>query len=343
MSKRPQLLFGLFVFSCLWCHVCLAQDHYFATLHNIKPRPLAMGGAFTSVEDDLEAIAYNPATFSLYKDKKDHRITLYFNPIASWVALKKYSNNFQQKIDKINLLEASALLFKAIVFTGKFVNTGIIFGEESLKNIYNYHSSTWFNFNDLWDNCSNTFFASFKLAERLSIGVSGSLYHERNSNNILKQGIGFSYGIMLKPSSRLCVGLAYMDFAKNMSDYRMLIERMDDETMNIGVSYYPTSSTIFSLDIRNLTEENKENVRELHVGFEQSIYEIGAIRLGFFRERFVPCNNYSIGIGILDSNLIFKNKNRLNHHDFTINYSFIYQENLQKFNRWHFFSLLFRI
>ena len=67
---------------------------------------------------------------------------------------------------------------KAIIFSGKFIHTGIILGEESLKNVYYYHSSKWFDFSEQWNNSANTFFTCFKLAERVSIGFSGTLYQK---------------------------------------------------------------------------------------------------------------------------------------------------------------------
>ena len=48
-----------------------------------------MGGAFTAVDDDLAALLYNPASFSLYKDHRANvgRVTLFLNPLAPVVAL----------------------------------------------------------------------------------------------------------------------------------------------------------------------------------------------------------------------------------------------------------------
>ena len=128
-----------------------------------------------------------------------------------------------------------------------------------------------------------------------------------------------------------------------MADFLLPFERLADETMNVGISYNPLPGTILSIDVRNLTEEKKENSREFHFGFEQNIFSLAAIRGGYFKERFNNSNYYSFGIGLIDSNLLFKKFNRFFHHDFIINYAFIYQEKKYEFSRCHFFSLLFRI
>ena len=79
-----------------------------------------MGGAFTSVEDDLEAVFYNPGSFNLYETEKSHRFTVFVNPISLFVASRHYSDDFSEKIENTNLLIASALLSKSVVFTAKF-------------------------------------------------------------------------------------------------------------------------------------------------------------------------------------------------------------------------------
>lgn len=322
--------------------ICFAQDNHFVTLGNVKSRPIALGGAFTSVQDDIEAVLYNPGTFTLYEMKKDFRITFYLNPISTFAAFREYSRSFQQPINKLNSKNASALLVKAIIISSRFFHTGFIFGEECLHKIDGQQNLQFFKVDDFWNNSSNTFFMCLELAKRVSIGISGTLYHERMEDE-LRNGFGYSYGIMLKPSTKINVGLSYIDFPENIPDFRKPLERLEDETMNIGISYRPISSIICSIDIRNLTEENKENVRELHVGLEQTIFRLAALRFGFFKERFSTNNNYSIGIGILNSNLFHKQTNQLDHHDFSINYSLVYREKLHSFDRWHFFSFLLRI
>jgi len=322
--------------------ISLAQENHFATLFNLKSRPLAMGGAFTSVEDDLESIGFNPGTFSLYKNPKDFRITFFFNSAAPFVAYKYKSNDQDNFNKKLDAWEAAAFLVKAFVVTGKFINVGFIFGEESTDNIHHHYTQKWLNYNDIWDNSTSTFFISLKLAERLSLGVSGILYHTRE-DDVLKQGIGYSYGILLKPNNKLNVGLSYMDFPDNTSEAHSYLMRHGDETMNIGLSLKPISSMIFSVDVRNLTEENKNNVREFHIGFEQSLFKIAAIRLGYYRERFTSYKNYSFGVGLIDTNLFFRDRNQFDHNDFLFNYGFVYKEGIVNFERWHFFSFIFRI
>ncbi|MBD3289820.1 hypothetical protein GF337_13520 [candidate division KSB1 bacterium] len=343
MNKHPVFFFPLmFILFCLNIQSITAQTHYFGTLSNVKQRPLAMGGAFTSVEDDLEAVLYNPGSFNLYENEKQHRLTIFINPMSLLIASRHYSENFTEKIENTNVLNASALLFKSVIFTAKFFNAGIILGEESLNNIRQNERSSFFSFNDLWNNCSHTIFSNIQLAPKVSMGLSGTVYYDKTGSTRISK-YGFSYGILMKPNPHINVGLSYIDFPKELPNYRTNLERMFDETMNIGISYRPFPGTTLSVDVRNLTEENKNNVRELHVGFEQSFFGIISLQGGYFQENYTKNNSYSCGIGLFDSRLIHKRQNEFGHHNYSLQYSFVYQEEEKGFNRWHFFSLLFHL
>ncbi len=342
MNNYPVFFFLTIILFWFNIHASNAQTHYFGTLSNVKQRPLAMGGAFTSVEDDLEAVFYNPGAFNLYETEKQYRLTVFLNPISSLVSSRHYSNNFTEKIENANLLNASALLIKSAIFTAKFLTVGIIFGEESLNNVLARQQVEFFNFNDLWNNSSHTVFSHIELASKVSMGFSGTFYYKETENG-LERGFGFGYGILMKPNPHINVGLSYIDFPKELPNYRTPVERMFDETMNIGISYRPFSGATFSLDVRNLTEENKENVREVHFGFEQTFWGIAAIQGGYFQENYTKHNNYSFGVGLIDSKLFHKKQNEFGHHNYSLQYSFVYQEKEHSFNRWHFFSLLFHL
>lgn len=320
-----------------------SQQNYFFTLSTIKARPIAMGGAYTSIEDDIVSASYNPATLSLYKFDKDYRFTVYLNPIApATIYYERLQNDPQNQQPKEDVFKTAALLMKSLVFTGRFIDVALIFNEQILDNNYLFDQKKFFQDCDLWDNSYHTFVTRIKLADRVSIGASGSFYIKRIDQEV-KRGWGFSYGILMKPSTRLNVGLAFVDYPDDMPEIRLPLERLVDQTMNIGVSYQPTATTTLSFDLRNLTEDSRKGVREAHLGFEQNLFSILAIRGGYFKERFADTHTFSAGIGLIDSNLLFANDNLFNHAQFILNYSFIYQKNKQQIFNWHVLSLLIRI
>lgn len=320
-----------------------AQTNYFLTLSSIKARPLAMGGAYTSVEDDIVSAFYNPAAMSLYQAKKDYRFTLFFNPIAAstllWEPIDRNDNGPERGNQ---LLKSIGLLFKGFVFTGKSVDISFIFNEQLIDANTVFQQKQFFEDCNIWSNSYHTLATRFKLADKVSIGASGSYYTKEVENETL-QGFGFSYGILLKPAPYLNVGLAFIDFPQKMPEVRVPLERIADQTMNIGVSYRPTGSTIISLDIRNLTEEQRKSVREAHFGIEQNVFSVLAIRGGYFREKFSTNRTYSAGLALFDSNLIFSKESRFDHPQFIVNYSFVHQKKAAGLFNWHVLSLVIRI
>jgi hypothetical protein len=113
--------------------------------------------------------------------------------------------------------------------------------------------------------------------------------------------------------------------------------------MNIGVSYQPFRRTTLSFDLRNLTEDQRKSVREVHVGVEQTIFSILAIRGGYYQERFTANPTFSGGIALFDSNLLFSADNQFDHPQFVLNYSLVYQKVDHRIFRWHALSVLIRI
>lgn len=335
---------NLILIIILGCNgIGLSQQNYFFTLSTIKARPIAIGGAYTSIEDDMVSAGYNPATLSLYQFDKNYRLTLYLSPIAPTTLYYEHFQSTQQdKQHKKNLFKTAALLMKGLILTGKFIDIALIFNEQIFDNKNLLNQKKFFQDCDLWQNSYHTLVTRFKLADRVSIGASSSLYI-RSIYDDVQHGVGFSYGILMKPSTKMNVGVAFIDYPNNMPEVRLPLERLVDQTMNIGISYRPTTSTTFSLDLRNLTEDDRKNVREVHLGLEQKILSILAIRGGYFKERFADTQTFSGGIGLFDSNLLFADDNHLNHAQFILNYSFVYQKNKTNVINWHVLSLLIRI
>ncbi len=323
--------------------VGFSQQDYFFTLSTTKARSLAMGGAYTSIEDDIVSATYNPATLSLYRFDKDFKLTFYLNPIApATIYYERFYNDQSEQRQKENIFGTALLLMKSLVFTGRFIDIALILNEQIIDDNYLSLQKKFFQNCKLWENSYHTLATRIKLADRVSLGVSSSFY-VKSINEEARQGWGFSYGILLKPSPRMNVGLAFVDYPNNASEIRMPLERLADQTMNIGISYKPTATTTLSLDLRNLTEDDRKGVREAHLGFEQNLFSILAIRGGYFKERFVDTHTLSAGIGLIDSNLLFADDNHFTHPQFMLNYSFLYQKSEEDYLNWHVLSLLIRI
>ena len=79
--KKFTIIFLIF-FSSVY-----AQQDLYLTLNTNKARPVAMGSAYTSIEDNIVSATYNPASLNLYQKEKKFRITFFFNPVTPAVLL----------------------------------------------------------------------------------------------------------------------------------------------------------------------------------------------------------------------------------------------------------------
>jgi len=322
----------------------LAQQDLFLTLNNNKARPVAMGGAFSAIEDNIVSATYNPASLNLYQREKNFRVTFFFNPITPTILFSERKET--QKLmdyESINrhYLKNAATIIKGIVITAKFLDLGFIFNEQLINRDELITQKVFFKNCDLFSNCYHTMIARIKLADRVSIGASANIYFKKNAKET-ERFYGFNYGILVKPSPKLNVGITYHYFPKTFSDVRLPLERLADQTINAGISYFPFKNSTLSVDLRNLTEEKGKSAFEAHFGFEQRLFSLIALRAGFFQER--PSNHQiiSAGIGLVDSNLLFSKENQFSTPNFMLNYAFAQQRETDQVFNWHLISLVLR-
>ncbi len=326
--------------------ICIfSQDNQFITLSHAKSRPLAMGGAFTAVEGDLAAINFNPAAFSLYQANKSKRITFFLNPVGPVIGAIENKALFHGSGSKIDdYLFSLGLLLKSVSLSLGSIDFSFLLSEAGLNLPNTFVDEKVFRVSGFRQNHSHTFAARLKLADRVSFGGSASVLFGSEEADPFerKTGFGFSYGILLKPEKGLNIGVSFFNMADSLKEFRLQSERIVEESVNLGVSYQPFSTTLFSLDVRNLGEEGKEAVREFHFGLEQVILSHLAIRGGYFFKGDGD-NVFSGGIGLFDWNTMFDSENVFSHPNFVFNYAFVYEETGILNDRRHFLSILLRL
>jgi len=77
----------LFLFLYTAAEDICAQQKYIISLNSLSARPMALGGAFFAVEDDIASVSYNPSTVSLYNIKRSGKLTVFINPVMPFAAL----------------------------------------------------------------------------------------------------------------------------------------------------------------------------------------------------------------------------------------------------------------
>ncbi len=274
---------------CGWMGICFANPMRLVTLSSIKARPLAMGGAYVSIENGLFALDFNPAAFSRSAIERAVHFSMYFNPLSPVIIAKNW-NSVSGWDDRLGFM------IYGIAFSYNRLNVGILYAEESLSDENRLINRSFFDGTGYSVQRNSSMGFSISLSPRLSLGAVGELYH-REKDGERQIRLGYRYGIVIKPRNSLSVGLCFCNFPNDYGEDRIVIERLADETLNIGVSYRPWKSFTVALDIRNVSDEGKEVVREPHMGFELNPFPFVSLRGGYYREWEGDEETFSVGIG----------------------------------------------
>jgi hypothetical protein len=322
-----------------------AQNDLLYTVSTAKARPVAMGGAFTAVADDIAAIDYNPAAFFLYQEKPVNRFTFFVNPPGIAAGTLQFNDIFQGDGAAIDdFLLAAGLVMKSVCVTFGSLDVGLLLGEQALTVPDTFRTDKITRTAGLRQNHSHSLAASLKLAKRVSLGATVSYLVQSTNSDAFDtvKGFAIDYGIMLQPESNLRIGVFYTSLPDTVFRYRWNIESLVDESVNVGASYTLFGNTLVALDLRNLGEEGNFAVREFHAGFEQVLLSHVALRAGFFRNDDGN-NTYSFGIGLFDGNSLHRTEKRFDHRNILLNYAFVYESAPKVSTRTHLLTFVLRI
>ena len=319
------------------------KSEQFITLSTVRARPQAMGGAYTAILDGISSAIYNPAGLRLNKFPKRGRLTFFFNPVGAAVGLRNPQALKSDSTWRVSdAIAAAGLFIKSVALSWSAFEAILVLTESLPNSSHQPANRPFFNSDGILDRYSNTFATRLQLAEQISIGAAVTLY-TLDGNQEKRHRYGSCYGILIQPNKSVNVGLAYFDFPETIAPIRTKLDRIVDETINLGISWRPHRSTLLSLDIRNVSEEQKFITREIHIGAELVPFKHIAFRGGYFRKQLDKENVFSVGVGILSMNLFTRSGERLKNQDWMLNYTFVYDDITGNYEFWHYFSFLLRI
>jgi len=312
-----------------------ASDTCLATISNLKARSLAMGGAFMASCDDLAALSLNPAAFSLRPfSSKTKTLSVYLNPMAPVLL-----GTNQVDLSEWNL--HLGYLVKGVSFSTGRLNFGVIFGEEVLMDEERVSRGKMFKDSRYIHQRNTSFGFSLKFSPRVSVGFAGEFFtREKNEKTVTK--MGYRYGLFLKPKPNLSASICFIDFPNAYDEDRLPLERLVDETLNIGLSFAPRQWMTISADIRNVSDEGKKAVREPHMGLELTPVRHLALRGGYFKNNDTNVDSYSVGLGIADLNAFLPESRRFEHSTFIVNAAMLWQTEKLETKRWFVLSTVLR-
>jgi len=326
-----------------WCVVT-----NYLTSGSARIRALSMASAYTSIEDDFSAGFYNPGAFKVNATRNERSFRFFFNPVGVATGLydfRTYDTDYErdEELTVKEGLYSLATILKGAVYTTSVFDVGFGLWEEVIPfdttATETARSGRFFSYENLMRQSFHSAFFNIKIAPSVSFGLSGTLFSERNHGDITYSS-GHTFGIMLNPNPKMKVGIAYNFLPKQFSNARVRLESIENETITSGISYYPDLNTVLSIDLRNLTREDKATSREIHTGIERKITDLVAIRAGYYRKKTTKNDVLSFGIGILPKKEEISKYATSSRND-TLSYTVILEEDGSK-RQWHMLSLLLR-
>lgn len=313
------------------------NDAYF-TVNHAKASALGMAGAVTAVESNLSSAFFNPATFRLARVPNSSRLSAFFSPVSSLSVYAHYKNDPQEGLDISNWWNILRVLPKAIVVSAPNWEFALIGHEELYSRSPAYNNHKFFEADSLFNHVVHTALVRIKLAEQLYFGGSVN-YYIGTVGTTEKNQIGSSYGIYLLPSSKFRAGVLFIDLPDDRSNERLTNDRLEDETVNIGVAYHFLPSNTLAFDIRNISEEEGQTTREWHLGIKQDIWRHITIRGGFYRISDTKTNNVALGLGLFDQNVGRNGFKKFYNRVMALNYSMVLARQDSNTHRSHFLTL----
>jgi hypothetical protein len=334
--RAPQILWGALILTLFTASLASGTSRtlVYRTVSTVNPRPMAMGGAFISVKDDLAALIWNPAAFTLYETEVTRRLTAHFNPIISLALLHKDHRNVT------DVLAALGASLKAITFSHRWAEIGLLLWEEPLYNPAAPRNGPYFNADHTLKHTVHTLGLRVRLATTVSLGSSGNLYRIRNEGEKTVLAGAVNYGVLLKPTRGLWVGLSYFNFPSSLADLRWEMEGLSDESVNGSISFQPDHRTILVMDLRDASGEERIGWSRFRFGCERTFWERLALRLGYFQAGRQEHNVYSVGLGLKGPSWGATPYDRCS---YLANYALLVEDGAGKQRLWHLLSILFCI
>jgi hypothetical protein len=321
-----------------------AQKNIYLPMNASRIRALGMGAAYQAARDDLAAISYNPAGYTLYEEAKNFRLTLFLSPVMPALVGSDSKAFFNRNVENRETVYAAIISsIKGINFTYKNLDLGILLGEPSIVDttLITYRKNP-FHVKSLYRNHYDAVVLRIKLAEQVAIGVSGFLNYFETDGRGREWDFAASYGITLQPSNYMRVGVSLFTATAKRGHSREFLDEIYSDAVNLGVTFIAPWQFVFGLDIRNLAVSQEVIGERYLAGFENSFWQQVAIRAGLPSHPEDKSLAQPFGFGIVNLNSIWGENRRFKQNNYAVNYVLIRKKIVGADYNIHAFNLSFR-
>lgn len=296
---------------------------------------MAMGGAFMAVDDELAAMAWNPAGFVPATCGPGVGFRSHVNILGAPAIARETGLLTGVESEPFASLPAIEKLSVALgsIVKGATVRTGgmaigVLMLEEHLDPYGLAESRGLADAGDLLSAYYTTIAFAFRLAPSVTIGASEIVLSgwEDGVPGERKNGTGRAYGALLRPNDKVTVGLTYLDLPTDFQHYRLGVEGLGSRTMNAGLAYRPVEHVLLTFDLRDLSEKHPETSLEPRVGLEWNLWGRGALRAGAYREDAGETNVLALGMGSIPASACVRGGRTPGGDSFVLNYTVLLKE-----------------
>jgi hypothetical protein len=275
------------------------------SVSTVSPRPMGMGGAFLAVEDEISAMAWNPAAFSPRECRGQGGFRVHLNALGALAVPRETgmltgveSEPFAglPVAEKVGIAVGS--LVKSASYTRGGFSAGVLLLEEELDPVGLRRSKGLADASELLAGYYSCLTVVFRLGPTASIGMTQTI-HAGLEDRERVFGVGRSYGALLRPNESVAVGFAYVDLPSRFAEDRREIEGLAARTMNAGLAYRPHESLVVTFDMRDLAEKHEGASPTSRAGLEWNLWGQGALRAGFHTEESSGRSVLSLGAGTI--------------------------------------------
>ncbi len=267
---------------------------------------MAMGGAFTAVEDRLAAMAWNPAGLLPPECHRGSNYMFHLNLLGAPAIVREtglLTGVETEPYASLPPLEKLTVALGSVVKGATYRRGGLALGvlllEEHLDPVGLSESKGLADASALLDAYYTNFVVSFRLHPTVAIGATASIFADWDEDGNRRYGGGRVYGAILTPNDKVRAALTYYDADSDHQDTRLSVEGFSPRTMNGGIAYRPIPGVLLSFDLRDLTEEHGHTALEPRAGVEWNLWGTGAVRAGGYREEGGDSGVLTLGLGAI--------------------------------------------